>query len=265
VTTFRGITTTVRVDIDDDAPSRDLAHAIIQSYPPASDHELHYHLRRDAVVRDGTQLPLDDARDAVPLFEMDLYDQLVARAAPGWLLHAAAIKVGGSALVLCGPSGAGKTTITLALATRGMRLLTEEVVWIDRTGEVRGLPRPLHVPGDSPQRQRIPRGWLQLPYSIRTRDGGVRENILVVPPGDAFELGPLPLRAIVRIGHGPDWPVHLRRSPDHVALERLWTRALRQDDSGLVAATAVLRAHGSYELASTTEREALQLLEPLLK
>jgi hypothetical protein len=89
--------------------------------------------------------------------------------------------------------------------------------------------------------------------------------VLVVPPAEVFELGPLPVHSIVRIGHGPDWPVHLEPSPHHVALQRLWDRSLRQDDGGLEAATQVLREHGSYVLSSTTQREALQLLDALLK
>jgi hypothetical protein len=263
VTTFRALTTNVAVDVDAAVPA--LAHALIRSYPPATTAELRYELRPGELLRDGRSLPLDDDRDLVPAFEMDLYEQVLARAAPAWILHAAALEVNGRALVLSGASGAGKTTLTLALAARGYRLLTEEVVAIDTTGTVRGLPRPLHIPADSPQCMHIPSGWTQLPYPIRGRDGVLRENMLVVPSPEAFQLEALPLLTIVRIGHGPDWPVHLEASPHHVALQRLWDRSLRQDDAGLEAATAVLREHGSYALSSTTESEALALLDPLLK
>lgn len=265
MTTFRALTTNVTVDVDGDVPAAHLVQALLRSYPPATTTELQYHLRATALLRDGEPLRLDDPRDLVPLFEMDLYEQLGTRAAPGWLLHAAAFDVAGRALVLSGASGAGKTTLALGLASRGLRLLSEEVVWIDRAGTVRGLPRPLHVPADSPQRARIPRDWEQLPYPMHARDGTPRVDMLVIPPGDAFQHEPLPLHAIVRMGHGPDWRVHLTRSAPHVALPRLWDRSLRQDDSGLEAATEVLRTHGSYELSSTTEREALELIEPLLK
>ena len=263
MTTFRALTTNVQVVIDDDVPL--LAHALIRSYPRAQAAELRYELRQGELRRDGVLLPVNDAIDLVPRFEMDLYEQVLARAQPAWLLHAAAIAVDGRALVLSGASGAGKTTLTLALAGRGLRLLTEELVSIDKTGMVRGLPRPLHVPADSPQRARIPTAWTQLPYPIRGRDGVMRENMLVVPPPEAFELDALPLRAIVRIGHAPDWPVHLRPSDDVRGFQRLWDRSLRQDDAGLEVATEILRKHGSYELSSTTETEALALIEQLLK
>jgi hypothetical protein len=75
----------------------------------------------------------------------------------------------------------------------------------------------------------------------------------------------LPLGEIVRIGHGPDWPVRLEQSPATVGFQRLWDRALRQDDDGLAAAAEVLRARPSYVLSSTTPQQALDLLEPLLK
>ena len=265
---FRALTTNVAVDIDDDVVLAAVARAIIASYPASDDVELRYHLRGGAqpvVRRDAAVLHADGPEDLVPMFEMDLYEQVVARAEPGWILHAAALEVDGKALVLCGPSGAGKTTLTLALAGRGLRLLTEEVVWIDRSGTVRGLPRPIHIPAGSRQHDRVPKDWLQLSYPIRGRDGVVRQNVLVVPPSSVFELGALPLHTIVRIGHGPDWPTHLRRSLDHVALQRLWDRSLRQDDVGLAAATEVLRQFSSYELSSTSESEALQLLDTLLK
>lgn len=264
MTTFRALTTNVSVEIEPDVVQRDLALALVSSYPQAEASELQYKLRRTEVERAG-EIVTSAAEDLVPLFEMDLYEQLVTRASSGLLLHAAAIDIGGRALVLCGPSGAGKTTLTLALVARGLRLLTEEVVLIDKDGLVLGLARPIHVAADSPQRARIPADWATVPYRIRTRDGGMQESTLVIPPPHAFHHGPLPLHAIVRIGHGSDWAVHLQRSPDSVALQRLWDRALRQDDAGLVAATQLLREHGSYELSSQRESEALHLLEPLLK
>jgi len=263
VTTFRALDTTVEVAIGHGVPA--LAHALFQSYPRAEHGELRYELSAGELRRDGKRLVVDDPQDLVPRFEMDLYEQVLARAEAAWILHAAALAVNGKALVLCGASGAGKTTLTLALAARGLRLLTEELVSIDSAGTVRGLPRPMHVPANSPQRARVPASWNQLPYPIRGRDGVMRENVLVVPPAEALELGSLPLHAIVRIGHGPDWPVQLEPSPTVVAFQRLWDRALRQDDEGLLAATTVLREHGSYALSSTTIHEALALLAPLLK
>jgi hypothetical protein len=265
VTAFHALTTTVEVVVDPDVERPDLIEAIVQSYPRAERGEIQYHIARDHVRRNDCVRVAAAPGDVVPLFEMDLYEQIVMHVEPGWLLHAAALDISGRALVLCGPSGAGKTTLTLALAARGYRILSEEIVWIGPSADVRGLPRPIHIPADSPQREQIPSEWTQLPYPIRNRDGIVQCNLLAVPPPSALQLEALPLLAIVRLGHGAPWPVHLKESPGHVALQRLWERSLRVDDDGLAVATSVLHHSTSYELSSTTEQEALELLVRLLK
>jgi hypothetical protein len=52
-------------------------------------------------------------------------------AAPGFLLHASSLVWNGRAYVFCGPSGAGKTTMT-RLAPEGARLLTDEISCVRR-------------------------------------------------------------------------------------------------------------------------------------
>jgi hypothetical protein len=265
VKTFCALTTVVSVSIEPGLPLADIAAGIVANFPPATEAELHYVLTPSGVHRNATFLPAEQPIDVVPVFEMDLYQEVLLRAARGWILHAAALEVHGRALVLCGSSGAGKTTLSLALMARGHRLLTEEMVWISEDGTVRGLPRSLHVPESSKERARVPDSWLRLPYPIRDRAGAIRDHLLLVPPRDALVLESRPLAAIVRMGHGPGWDVHLTQSSPSEALQRLWDRSLRRDEAGLEVATTVLKRHGSYVLSSTSESEALTLLEPLLK
>ncbi len=261
--TFRALTTTVSVSVADNVHYRDLVEHLVASYERTESGELDYELSTTELRRDGETLPFNGPGDLVRRFEVDLYEQVIKRAASGWVLHAAAIDVGGRALVLCGPSGAGKTTLTLALASRGLRILTEEGVWIDRSGTVRGLARPFHV-SDDEEDLRIPSAWTRYSYPARGPDGDVPRPMAVPPPG-TYRHGDLPLLAIVRLGHGPDWPVYLRESPPTTALQRLWDRSLRHDDSGLATAISLLRTHPSYELSSTALSEALALIDPLLK
>jgi len=258
---FRALSTTVRLSIDDDFVYRDLVERLVSTYEPTDSGELVYELSSD-VQRNGKRLPCNGPADVVHGFEGDLYHQVIQRAAPGWVLHAAAVQVDRGALVLCGPSGAGKTTLTLALAARGYRILTEEAVWIDHSGSVRGLARPFHI-ADDKQDQNTPAGWTRYWYPGRAT--GSTQSQVAVPPPDVYRLGVVQLAAIVRLGHGPDWPVYLRESPVGLAMERLWARSFRHDDSGLAAATSVLRHYPTYELSRTTESEALSLLDPLLK
>ncbi len=253
--------TSIRVTVGDDVTHRAVARALVEPYPPTDSYDLEYVLGDGHVRRNGQSLGAIDDIDLVPTFELDLYDQIIARTPVGWLLHAAAIEVSGQAIVLCGPSGAGKTTLTLAFARRGHRFLTEEMVLIDRSGRVRGLPRPLHVVAGN--EDGMPAPWRRVAYPIRRRDGEVCAHTLAIPSPEDLVLDSLPLRALVRMGHGAGWPVYLRQSPSATALERLWLRSLRQDDDSLSVATGILHDFGSYELSTTTPDEALALLEPL--
>jgi hypothetical protein len=51
------------------------------------------------------------------------------------VLHAGAVVVEGGAVAISGPSGAGKTSLALALVRQGARLLADDVVAIERAGE----------------------------------------------------------------------------------------------------------------------------------
>ncbi len=69
-------------------------------------------------------------------------------------VHAAGVMVGGTAVVLAGPSGTGKSTISLAAMQRGLRILSDDTVYIQLQPSLRiwGFPRPLHVfPADAPR------------------------------------------------------------------------------------------------------------------
>ena len=64
----------------------------------------------------------------------------------GLLLHAACVARRGSAVVLPGVAGAGKTTLTAWLVTRRFDYLTDELVFLrEETMRVEAFRRPLHV------------------------------------------------------------------------------------------------------------------------
>lgn len=63
---------------------------------------------------------------------------------PHLLLHAGAVVRDGSAIVLPGASGEGKSTMTAACLRRGLGYVSDEMVALDlRSGDVTGLRRPL--------------------------------------------------------------------------------------------------------------------------
>jgi len=61
-------------------------------------------------------------------------------------LHAAAVVRGGTALLLAGPSGVGKSTLVYAAARAGLGILSEDAVFLQRDPfRVWGMPRFIHL------------------------------------------------------------------------------------------------------------------------
>ena len=256
--TIRALTTTVAVELADDLRSTSLAELLLAGYAEADDRpEIAYRLYRDGVIYpDLHDDRVEDPDDIVPMFELDLYQQVAWRAKPGWLLHAAALEHDGGAYVFAGPSGAGKTTLTLALMARGWRLLTEEMVLIDRELAVHGLARPIHAPLDGPQRHAIPASWRQHEYPMRV-GGAVVRSVITQPPPRARITGALPLRALVRLDHGPMLSEAVVSLQPHQAVPRLWDCTLRRDADGLAAATTILSLRPAHELRSASPAGAV--------
>lgn len=96
-------------------------------------------------------------------------------------LHAAAVEADGRAIVFCGPSLRGKSTLARALGEAGCRLLGEDGIAIELGGD-----GPVAHPGARGVRVRGPGGGRQRP-------------VLVDDPG-AGEPGPCPVAAVVLLG-----------------------------------------------------------------
>jgi hypothetical protein len=258
--TFEALGTAVEVTVDDDVGANDIVDLLLAAYPDTSrPPALAFHLRGGAAPAlscAGVYVtPVETVADVVPLFEVDLYHALVEHARPGWLLHAATLERDGRALVFAGPSGAGKTTLTLALVARGWRFVTEEITVIDRDATVTGLARPIHA-------MHVPSAWRQLKQVLRSPRGPI-EATISQPPASVRVTSALPLRALARIGHGRDVSPSLEVMPPHLALRRLWECTLRQDDDGLSCATAILAGRAAHALTSSSVDEAVDLAERL--
>ena len=68
-------------------------------------------------------------------------------------VHASAFMLGDVAVVLAGGSGSGKSTLALAATARGLPILSDDTIFVQREPEfaVWGCPRPIHVfPEDGP-------------------------------------------------------------------------------------------------------------------
>jgi hypothetical protein len=98
-------------------------------------------------------------------------------------LHAATVYGADGAAVIAGPSGAGKTTLTLALAARGFRIGGDDIAFFDPTGrEIRPVPRCFHL--DARSRRLLRQLGLRLP------DAAVRHGFAC--PADLGTTCPAP-------------------------------------------------------------------------
>lgn len=83
----------------------------------------------------------DSLAELAPLVHWLVFSSAVADDAHFLQLHTAAVAREGRALLLPGPAGAGKSTLTAALLDEGFGYLSDDVVVLDRDSfEVRGLP-----------------------------------------------------------------------------------------------------------------------------
>lgn len=95
--------------------------------------------------RDGELIDAGPEVDARAMLELDVYRE-VAYASAATPLHAAALASGGRALLLAGASGAGKSSLALALARRDDWVyLGDEHAFVDDDLRVVGLARAVRI------------------------------------------------------------------------------------------------------------------------
>jgi len=131
------------------------------------------------------------------------------------VLHAAVLGTPGGALALSGPSGAGKTTLTLALLESGCAYLSDDFCPIHReTGLVHPFPRSLWVRDQAgTQARNLHRGKVIHPldgsgFAIQEQPCALRW-LVCLDAGEAATLECLSL--VPRSGQGGPLLEHLRR------------------------------------------------------
>ena len=111
-----------------------------------------YHLHTDdegALVLTRNDKLLCSEKDDAVLAERLLGDSsfdLADRVCDGLLFHAAGLVTRGQGLLLAGPSGTGKTTLSTYLFTQCFDFLSDEFIFVpDGKGKMQGLTRPLNI------------------------------------------------------------------------------------------------------------------------
>jgi hypothetical protein len=160
--------------------------------------------RNGAVVRDRLSRDL-----AVAYVVWALNGEFVAHADGAVLLHAGAVASTGSAIVVSGAEGAGKSTLTAALVRAGFEYVTDEVVALDDvTGDIAPYPKPIvlergswplfgELGAPTTSRGHDDDQWLVAAHRIgpgRVASGSCRARLLVFPrydPHASFEAAPM--------------------------------------------------------------------------
>lgn len=135
-------------------------------------------------------------------------------------LHAAAVDVGGEAVLLAAPGYFGKTTLAAGFDAAGYRVLSEDVSCIRFSSQTCVVPGPamLRVRQDVADRLVLPRA-----RAVASSDNRVHFSL---DPDRRGDSNPVPLRAVVLL-RGADDGIALESVPAAEALRDLWPLSFR--------------------------------------
>lgn len=168
---------------------------------------------------DGGESLAEDPNNAANAIAGMLIDGLLAHGTAAHCLHTAATEINGQAILFCGPSEAGKSTLALRLAVRGYRHLADDRMLLT----TESAPHRVAALGLAAKaREPLPpgRGLAEL---VAARWEHVDESVTYLHLIDeemAVFGRELPLGAIVVPRRDPDWPrdAELRRAaPGEIA------------------------------------------------
>jgi len=197
----------------------------------------------------------------VPLIKTLLVDAVLRCASYEVALHAAALVWGSNGLLLLGSPGAGKTTLSTALARCGFHVAADDVVLLRDDGLVTGLPLPSAIKEGA--WSLLSRDWQQLPTQpVYIRPDGVRVRYLQhARPSN--ERG-LRIRNVISLDRQADARVSLQEVGAIPILEELISegdaRNGRLTESAFRALASALQETRCFRLRYSDIRDAVEVL-----
>lgn len=267
IRSFRALGIDVHVDVDDPEIDTTLA-ALTGTYEPShGEPTLTYRFEAGAqsrLLRNGDVIYTGaDTIDLPPVFELDLYRQVVARCTGGWTLHAAVLASDGGAIVLSGRSGAGKSTLATELVARGLGYCSDEMAHIGADGKITGLCRPISFQSDQDVPP-SPRDFVRARCPIRAHDGRRIDSILLHPPSAQLRHAPMPVRTIVIVDHAPGAVARLQEVSTGAALTALWDNSYSSGEAAFRIAVDTVKRVPVLSLISGAVTAAVGEIENLV-
>lgn len=160
------------------------------------------------------------------LLERRLADRMALDSGASFIVHAGSVLMPAGAVLLAGPSGSGKSSVTMALADRGHAVHSDDAALLDVAGGVlmvRAFPRLLKVHDGARTR-------IGLPPTLDRLNGMFREVAYVHPAQLGVSwAGPAPVVAVAHLTRRPGLVTHQDLTPTE-ALRALMTLRLHPDD-----------------------------------
>jgi hypothetical protein len=205
-------------------------------------------------------LPFDDPWVLAEVLRYWLVEHAVTRARGVVPLHAAALGRRGRGVLLAGPSGAGKTTLAVALAEAGWALASDDVAPIDAaTGLVRPFPKPLSV------RARATRAALAGRWRPDWPPRAPEATPLVVPASMfGRQVEPLAPAWLLFIAYGPDEPAGFEPLPGGRAAAMCIEYVRTSGEETVATLARLCRGVRAGHLRYRSTAEALELIEEQL-
>jgi hypothetical protein len=222
------------------------------------------------ILLDGAPLlPPYPRRWALPMLEWGLNACVYRSAHQFLIIHAAVVERRGSALLLPGLPGAGKSTLCAGLVAAGWRLLSDELTLLSPAdGLVQPLARPISLKNDSIEivRRLAPESTFG-PTAIDTHKGAVAH---MRPPADSVsrQFEPACPRWIVTPQFAPDRPLQLSPTSKGATFISLGENSLNYEilgETGFRTMIRLIDRCDCYRMEHASAGEAVLALEELAR